>query len=347
MYHRLMTERVLDVVAVGGAASTGGAVATWAGRMLSALLHHGGTDAEVNDSFIGMAPGTDGLIAYGRALGVEPDGAGGQDRRRESGVYDLSRGDFRVVFDADAIGPDHVPGHAHADTLQVLLWYRGRPVLVDTGTSTYDPGPRRDYERSTAAHNTTVVNGTDSSEVWGGFRVGRRARIVAVEGGGLPVAAELADSAAPAVVTAVHDGYRHLGVLHRRNISVSPERVIITDRIESIEKPVEETVLTDSSDGSYSGETRFLEVSPGQQRSLPPSINTVLNTFVVSRKYAGSVRRISASRVALAGLVFEFRGATKFDIKTSEIAAGFEKRVETVTIVVEFESELESVIERE
>ena len=53
----------------------------------------------------------------------------------------------------------------------------GVPLLVDTGTSTYAPGPVRDYERSTAAHNTVEVDGANSTEVWGAFRAARRARV--------------------------------------------------------------------------------------------------------------------------------------------------------------------------
>jgi len=46
--------------------------------------------------------------------------------------------------------------------------------VVDTGISTYNKTARRQMERSTIAHNTVSVDGKNSSEVWGGFRVGRR-----------------------------------------------------------------------------------------------------------------------------------------------------------------------------
>ena len=49
--------------------------------------------------------------------------------------------------------------------------------MVDTGISTYDKTPRRQYERGTSAHNTVTIGGKDSSEVWGGFRVGKRAKV--------------------------------------------------------------------------------------------------------------------------------------------------------------------------
>ena len=50
----------------------------------------------------------------------------------------------------------------------------GVKAVTDTGCSTYVPGPVRSYERGTRAHNTVVVDGRDSSEVWASHRVGRR-----------------------------------------------------------------------------------------------------------------------------------------------------------------------------
>ena len=68
------------------------------------------------------------------------------------------------------------PGHTHADSLSYELRIQGQPLVVDTGISTYDKTPRREYERSTRAHNTVVIDGRSSSQTWGGFRVGRRAK---------------------------------------------------------------------------------------------------------------------------------------------------------------------------
>src|SRR5690606_41051676 len=49
-----------------------------------------------------------------------------------------------------------------------------RRVLFRSGISTYQISPRRDYERSTKAHNTVTIDDQDTAEVWSGFRVGRR-----------------------------------------------------------------------------------------------------------------------------------------------------------------------------
>lgn len=36
------------------------------------------------------------------------------------------------------IGPDYIPGHAHADTFNYELRIDGVPFIVDTGISTYN-----------------------------------------------------------------------------------------------------------------------------------------------------------------------------------------------------------------
>jgi hypothetical protein len=74
-----------------------------------------------------------------------------------------------LVFDAGHHGFLN-GGHAHADALSVVLSVRGRPFLVDAGTGTYTMDPSlRDLFRSTAMHNTVVVNGRSQSEPRGSF----------------------------------------------------------------------------------------------------------------------------------------------------------------------------------
>ena len=52
--------------------------------------------------------------------------------------------------------------HAHCDILSLILWVRGQPLLVDSGTYTYH-GPWRDHFRLTAAHNTVMVDGSEQA----------------------------------------------------------------------------------------------------------------------------------------------------------------------------------------
>ena len=95
----------------------------------------------------------------------------------DTGLVRAAAGDWFVLADVGQPCPDELPAHAHADTFSCVVHVGGAPLLVDTGTSTYAAGPARSFERSTAAHNTVEVDGTDSTEVWGVFRAGRRARV--------------------------------------------------------------------------------------------------------------------------------------------------------------------------
>jgi hypothetical protein len=95
---------------------------------------------------------------------------------RETGYYVMRgrRGDH-LVFDAGPHGFLN-GGHAHSDALSVVLTAGGLPVLVDPGTATYTmDAALRDRFRSTAMHNTVVVNGRSQSEPDGPFHWRTRA----------------------------------------------------------------------------------------------------------------------------------------------------------------------------
>jgi len=130
----------------------------------------------------------------------------------------------QLILDVGDPCPDDLPGHAHADCLSFELWIDHERWVVDTGTSTYEAGPRRAYERSTAAHNTVEIDGQDQTEVWGVFRAARRAR------GKLELVSSDGDTVE---IVASHNGYRRLdgSPLHRRKWRISSGRVEITDTV--------------------------------------------------------------------------------------------------------------------
>ena len=194
MYHAIMLEDVLDVIRFCGTD------AEWlrpvATRMLKYLVNMTGPDGRIamfNDAADGIAKSTKWLCGYAESLGIEVPVAETFADFPDTGYTRMTAGDFVLFVDTAPIGPDYQPGHAHADTLTYELYYDGRKIITDVGTSEYR-GSRRAYERSTAAHNVVEVDGRNSSEVWGSHRVGARARIVERE-------------VVPGRICAGHDGY--------------------------------------------------------------------------------------------------------------------------------------------
>ena len=141
--------------------------------------------------------------------------------------YIVMRPDDRLHLIAD-VGdpcPQDLPAHAHADCLNFELAVDGERLVVDSGTSTYEPSPQRAHERSTLAHNTVTVDGADQTEVGGTFRAARLAH------GRLETAEE--DDDGGITVCASHDGYHRLpgAPRHRRTWRVIDQHVVITDEV--------------------------------------------------------------------------------------------------------------------
>jgi len=231
MYHAAVLEDLLDVVNILRAYGQP-APAEWftaIARMQQWLLtmtHPDGAIAFFNDAAIGMAPTTAELEAYGARLGLRmlKEPAGALALLEPSGYVRASAGDAYLVCDCAAVGPDYLPAHAHADTLSFELSLGKQRVLVNSGTSRYGADEERTRERGTAAHNTVVVDGQDSSEMWGGFRVARRARV------SRRVAEHKGDVV---VIEAAHDGYRRLPGRnrHRRRWTLGPQSLQIEDEV--------------------------------------------------------------------------------------------------------------------
>ena len=133
-----------------------------------------------NDSALGIAPSFAALAEYaGRLFGYERPSCvqGLQVSTHDSSGYFVIRNlDDMLVVDCGEVGPNYQAGHAHCDTLSFELALDGRPMIVDSGVHDYENSEMRRYVRSTRAHNTAMVDGCEQSEVWGIFRVARRAR---------------------------------------------------------------------------------------------------------------------------------------------------------------------------
>jgi uncharacterized heparinase superfamily protein len=236
MYHAIVLEDVLDLLQLAqrfpGAIDAADAAA-WrdaARRMLHwlrAMTHPDGEIALFNDAAFGIAPNLAALVVYARELGVAVD-----ERPLDvvttlpdSGYVRLEAGPAVLIADVGPIGPDYLPGHAHADTLSFELSLHGQRLLVNGGTSTYEPGAERQRQRGTAAHNAVQVDGADSSEVWAAFRVAQRAR---------PFGLAIDRTADGVRLECAHDGYRRLPgrVIHRRAWQLDRQSLTVTDTLE-------------------------------------------------------------------------------------------------------------------
>jgi len=186
-------------------------------RWLGYVLSPDGTVPLLNDGY----PVPRALLA---TLRPDPPSGARLVTLPDTGLIRATVGGWHLIADAGTPCPDELPAHAHADTLACLLHVDGAPLLVDTGTSTYDTGPVRSYERSTAAHNTAELDGADSTEVWGAFRAGRRARVQAMT---------TRSNAGMVTAEAAHDGYRWLlgRPVHRRRWSLTGAGLRVDDQI--------------------------------------------------------------------------------------------------------------------
>lgn len=119
-----------------------------------------------------------------------------------------------ITFDAAPPCPRALPAHAHSDCLSFDLYWKGQPLIVETGTSQYGSGSVRQWERGTLAHNTVAFAPSHQSstvfeqtQVWGGFRAACKAQPEAIEWG---------SQNSWHWVTARHTGYDRLGGNHQR-----------------------------------------------------------------------------------------------------------------------------------
>lgn len=228
MYHALALEDMLDLVNLarvrGGAAPEAAVpgMLSW----LEAMRHPDGQIAFFNDAAFGVAPSPDALIACAKRLAFSaPAARGPLTWLEDTGYARLAVGPAVLIADLARIGPEYLPGHAHADTLSFELSLYGQRVIVNGGTSVYGSGPERLRQRGTAAHSTVTVAGADSSEVWGGFRVARRAYPIDLS------VTEAPDGALSA--TGAHDGYRRLpgAPVHRRDWRLTAHGLSVLDNV--------------------------------------------------------------------------------------------------------------------
>ncbi len=232
MYHQIMLYRVLDCInlvknndyrqqeLLSLLQEKANIMLGW----LNVMTYENGEIPLFNDSTNRIAPTTKQLRHYAQSLEVQVSES--NIELKESGYRKYHSDCYECVIDIGHIGPDYIPGHAHADTFNFELYLNGKPFIVDKGLSTYETNVRRMTERGTASHNTVEVSEIDSSEVWGGFRVANRAYVTKLK--------ENENR-----VTASHDGYfKKIGIIHTREWQFDETQIIIKDSLNKKAKAV-------------------------------------------------------------------------------------------------------------
>lgn len=132
---------------------------------------------------------------------------------KKSGFYIYKWKNWKMIVDAGQVGPSYIPGHSHCDAMSFELFKDGKPVITNCGTYGYQCKERQ-FFRSTAAHNTVMVNGVEQSQCWGAFRVAKRCSVRVLLQNDNMISMDLID--------------QDRNILNRE-IKIEPNKIIITD----------------------------------------------------------------------------------------------------------------------
>ncbi|APU10097.1 hypothetical protein A5M85_07310 [Cellulophaga lytica] len=220
MYHQILLHRLLDCIIlvkrnpwkndkfIVFLEEKATVMLSW----LTEITYINGDIPMVNDSAYNIAPKSKLLFQYAREIGL----TWGKIELNDSGYRMFSKKNYELFIDIGDIGPKYQPGHAHSDTFSFELYVKNKPIIVDLGISTYEKDELRLKERSTESHNTVKIGKEQQSQVWDGFRVGKRAKIIGIQ--------EKKD-----FVEATHNGYKKLNILHTRKFYAKDSTIIIKD----------------------------------------------------------------------------------------------------------------------
>ncbi len=239
MYHSLAMEDLLDMYQLKS-----GLPSNFPGQeiqekflsgmnWLSYMSFENGELAHFNDCANGIAPTFKELNDLGKRLGLSWSLAADFkfNYLQKSGFVVVKDEIIHLIADIGDIGPDYLPGHAHADTLSFELAIKGQRVIVNSGTGEYGLSDERLRQRGTSAHSTIELDNKSSSEVWSGFRVAQRARVKDVE---------IIDEAKKLEFSALHDGYTRIASmpLHKRKWKVNDGCIEIVDEVNGSQNSV-------------------------------------------------------------------------------------------------------------
>ncbi|MBR4508465.1 MAG: alginate lyase family protein [Elusimicrobiaceae bacterium] len=218
MYHNIILEDLLDLknlaVPIENLDKYISKMLFW----LSAMIKKDKEISFFNDAAQNVALTPKQLFDYAGKLNIKYEKAETSCNLKYSGYARLANNNWLCLCDGAEIGPSYQTGHSHADTLTFELWYKDTKLITNSGTKEYIWGKVREYQRSTKAHNTIVINSKNSSEVWHSHRTANRAHIIN---------RVFKDN----MFSAEHNGYKNITC--KRTWQLEENKVIIEDIIKS------------------------------------------------------------------------------------------------------------------
>jgi len=145
----------------------------------------------------------------------------------ESGLAVARNGEAEVIFAAMPNGIYGRASHTHCDKLGFVLRLAGAEVFCDSGTACYTrDAQRRNRYRSTAAHNSVVVDDQEQNNIDHDqdalFRCGNEAAVTPIV---------VRDQGDVIVLSSSHSGYERFGVRCDRTMRLQKDRLLIEDQI--------------------------------------------------------------------------------------------------------------------
>ena len=197
MYHKIIFEGMLRVIiALRGSGRNELELLSFIQPMLDvAFSFEDGLERLplFNDGGNNVAKSLDALVRTSAELGFKPVF---KNQMNASGFYifqkNVDGNCWKLIVDAGQPGPKYIPGHAHCDAMSFELFCNGKPVIVNCGTFAYQCNERT-FFRSTEAHNTVMVDGTEQSQCWGTFRIAKRSNTTVLDVSECSISMEMTD----------------------------------------------------------------------------------------------------------------------------------------------------------
>lgn len=191
-------------------------------QVIADLTHPDGYTSIFNDGSLNMSYLPDECLNAFEKIIKEKIVKQNSFEYNEGGYYGLSNSQFHLVIDAGRVGADFLPAHSHGDIFSFELSIKDKRFFIDPGVFEYNAGDKRNYSRSTKAHNTLTIDDEDQCEFYDSFRLAKRADVktekIIINDSFLNLSAE-------------HNGYKKFtgNPIHKREFLVNESILKIND----------------------------------------------------------------------------------------------------------------------